>query len=512
MQPTEVRVFQSKWLFGVAAAFLLPIFGYLVLPQMGIGVFQNVFQLKQLLLLFGGLVGAVVYWQYFCYVQARPQLLVAFIALAWPIVAYCNSLLLGVGINVHLTPLLVMLIAVPCFWQIVQNGLLVFQQLPWVKYYFLFVAWLIFYAIFYNVNMVDPRLGGGGSGEGSVAFVQVMSYMYCLLGMMISGITVLKARQPQVLFDFFNKALILVVSLESLVTILGFPFGLFNIQLDGFTRAVGIFGHPNPYAHHMGVLMVYLLGLFCYYQGERSNRMPGWLLFVGLGVNGVAFLLGLSKTALGVFSLCAMLMLLLNLQVPAVRRGFGKIAIAALILGPIGLIGYQMLSGESLFSVLESRIEQTQSMSWRTQVWQELLANINMTSVWFGHGLSSANEVVYRATSISDDKSAQPLMMVHNAYIGLVYDLGLLGYLMFMSALSLSWNALKGWMEAAQSIWRTELSIILALVLYFLLVCGFDEMAYMFDAPMLVWVFCSILFCLTLRAKAENARTEGRFQ
>lgn len=485
-------------------AFLLPVLACIVLPTIGVGVLKQFFQFNRLILLFGGIIGGVCFLQYFRFIQSRPQLLVVFIAIAWPIVSYYSGQLMSFGINLHLRPLLMAAIAAPSIWIGIRYHQLLFQKLPWLKYYAFFIGWLLLYSTFFNANTTDPYFKGGGeASEGSISLIQVNAYVYCLLAMVVSGATMLRAKNPQKMFDLFNKALILVTGLEAVVTILGFPFGLFSMPIDGFMRAVGLFGHPNPYAHHMGIIMIYLLGLFCYYQGERADRMPSWMLFGSLGVNGIAFLLGLSKTAMGAYTACAFLLLLLNLSVPAVRSGFFKIAIAGIILVPIGLVAFQVLSGESFFSILESRMEQTDSMNWRTSVWQELLGNINLTTLWFGHGLTSANLVLYQI-SYSDAHNAKPLIMVHNAYLALLYDMGIFGYSMFACTLSFCWQSIKNGFRSI----KTEYTIILALSLYFLCACGFDEMSYMFDAPMIYWTFCSILYCLTVR---ESESVEKRF-
>ncbi|HEY9746621.1 MAG TPA: O-antigen ligase family protein [Oculatellaceae cyanobacterium] len=490
----------------VLLAFLLPLFGLIILPAIGVqtlsGPLSSLFQYKTLMMLFGGLIGGVAYLQYFRFVQARPQILVAFIALAWPLVAYLNSQLLSVGVNLHLRPLLVVSLAFPCLWVSLKYRHLIRQHMSWSLFYLLFFGWLLLYAMFFNPDA--EAFAKSGDEDGSIGIMQLFAYFYCLLAMWVAGITTLKARHPQGLFDTFNKALIIISGLEALVTILGFPFGLTSMPIDGFTRAVGIFGHPNMYAHHMGILMLYLLGLFCYYQGKRANRLPGWLLFGGIAINGVAFLLGLSKTALGVYTICAVLLLLLNLSVPEVRRGFLKIAMASVVLIPLGLFGFQALTGESFLSVLESRMEQTQSMNWRATVWQELLASISTTSILFGHGYTAANELLFRV-SYSDSENAKPLILVHNAYLALIYDLGIVGYSMFACTLALCWQSIRHSFHRLISGLRVEHTIILTLSLYFLIACGFDEMSYMFDAPMLYWLLCAILYCLALRETHQEA-------
>lgn len=487
------------WAFlGVA----LPLVFYCLLPAIGVSGFANALGLNRLILLAGAIIGGLIYCRYWLFVIARPQLLVGFVLLAWPIVDYLNMQLLVAGLNIHLRPLLILALMLPSLWVALQSSPMLFRKMPWMSCYAAFFGWLSLYFIFYNTNAVDPRLSGGESalGEGSVSMVQLTAYLYCLLSMAVGAVVMLKARNFRGLFDFLNSALLWVSGLEALLTIAGYPFGLFNMELDGFTRAMGIFTHPNPFAHHMGILMVYLLGLFCYYQGERAHRLPVWLLLGGLALNFLALLLGLSKTALSGFTLCAMVLFLMNLAVPAVRKGFIQIVLSMVVLVPLGLLVFQALSGKSFFSLLESRLEQTQSLTWRALIWQDLLEEVNLVSMWFGHGFTAANETVFRMT-FNDSKNAQPLMMVHNAYIALIYDLGVMGYLMFGAAFTLIAQSVQNWFRAVRPALRTEHSIIVALTLYFLFACGFDEMSYMFDAPMLYWTLVSLLFCLSLREK-----------
>ncbi|HEY9687868.1 MAG TPA: O-antigen ligase family protein [Coleofasciculaceae cyanobacterium] len=495
-----------QWLILPALGLLMPLCVYILLPQMGINALANALDFKKLLMLSGAIIGGVGYLLYFRFAISRPQLLVAFMVLAWPLVDYLNGQLLNAGINIHLRPLLLLTLALPALWISIRHARLLWTELPWLKAYLVFFGWLMLYVVFNNANAVDPRMSSGEESlsEGSVSLIQLFSYFYCLMGITVSAVSILRLRNYRGLFDTFNRALLWVSSFESVLTIAGYPFGLFNMLLDGFTRAIGIFSHPNPFAHHMGVLMVYLLGLFCYYQAERKQRMPGWLLMGGITLNFVAFLLGLSKTALATFAICSALLFLMNLAVPAVRRSFLRILAVLAVLVPVGLWAFEALSGENFSSLLESRITDTKSMDWRTQVWEDLIAEINGVTMWLGHGFTAANATVFRLT-FNDAKNAQPLMMVHNAYIALIYDLGIMGYTLFLAAATLIWGALQGWITALRPALRTENSIIIALAVYFLAVCGFDEMSYMFDAPMLFWILATLLYCINRREQREAA-------
>jgi len=499
---------QKKFPQWLVIGFLgLPVLGFLILPQVGVGSFTQLFDLKHLLLLFGGVIGLAVYTRYFKAVMARPQWLVAFILIFWPIVNHLNAQLLMMGPNIHLRPLLIALLAIPGLGMTLRYKALLWRTMPWLRFYAGFVGWVLLYSIFFNANAADPRFTNGDAfGEGSVSLIQSTAYFYCLLSITVPAILMLKSRAPEAVFDTFNRVFIVVSCFLSLLAIIGFPFGMYNMMLDGFLRSKGIFAHPNLFAHHMGIIMVYLVGLFCYYQSQKGSRhtrlpkrppFPMLLIWVGLGINGVAFLLGLSKTAMGVFALCFLILLALNAQVPAIRRAFFKVLLARLVLAPLALFAYEALSGQSFVSLLSSRIEQTESLTWRTQVWQELLNAITFSSIWFGHGFTAANDLVFRVTFNAQNE--EPLMMVHNAYIALIYDLGLPGYLMFGSVLVLMYQSGKRWLGTGLSVIKAESALLIALSVYFLIVCGFDEMSYMFDAPQLFLGLCSMLFCLQIR-------------
>lgn len=478
---------------------------YVVLPALGINIFTEALGIKQLTGLVVAPIFGVFYWQYLKWILPRPQILLAFIVLAWPMVAFLNAGLLDLGLNIHLRPLLILALAVPSLWLTLKQGSSLWSVIPWFKYYLVFFVWLLLYFVFFNANAVDPRLSGGeeAMSEGSVSMVQLTAYFYCLMTISVTAITFLGTRNYRKLFDALNYGLIWISGLEALMTIIGFPFGLLSFMLDGFMRAIGIFSHPNTFAHHMGILLVYLVGLHCYYQGDRKGRMPHWLLFAGLAVNFMAFLLGLSKTAFAVTALCILVIFLMNLAVPAIRKSLFRILLGLAIVLPLGLLAYQVLSGQSFLSLLESRIDQTQSLTWRTSIWQDLLSEINGMTLWFGHGFTAANETVYRLT-YNDSQNAKPLMMVHNAYIALLYDCGVMGYTLILAALSLGFHSFRFWLAASVAALRVEHSIILALTLYFLLVCALDEMSYMFDAPMLFWAIGTMLYCLNLRERHDT--------
>ena len=161
-----------------------------------------------------------------------------------------------------------------------------------------------------------------------------------------------------------------------------------------------------------------------------------------LALSLVAFLLALSKTALAIFAGCALLVLALNFSTPTVRRTVIKTLVALIIMIPVGLLIFQTVADRSFFEILQARAEEQTSLNWRTEIWQHLLADIHGSAILFGHGFTAANVLIYQM-SFNDKTNATPLILSHNGYIGLMYDFGILGYLLFVSAISLAWNTLR---------------------------------------------------------------------
>jgi hypothetical protein len=217
-------------------------------------------------------------------------------------------------------------------------------------------------------------------------------------------------------------------------------------------------------------------------------------------INLVAFLLGLSKTAIGMCAIALFVLFLLNLTSPYIRQVVLKGGLLLLVIVPVGLMVYQGITDQSFLEMLDARMSQDTSFFWRKRIWNYLLSNIDMMTMLTGHGFTAANAWVYQL-SFHDKLNPTPLIMVHNGYLALLYDLGIMGWLLFVAALSLVWNAFRWFMNAAYRMNRPLLATIIALAVYFLLVCGFDEMTYMFNAPMVFWVLATLMYCLTLREK-----------
>ncbi len=481
---------------------LIPLFAYFLLPAVGVTQFESLFSLNKLLKLFILAFGGIGYVGYIIYLYRQPQLLVYFYILAWPVVEFINNVLLFVvGINLHLRPILMLAIGLPGLVLTCKHfGKL--REVPHFKYYLAFWLWLLFYFLFFNSHAVSPgdEMESVWS-EGSIGIAQFTSYFYCLVGIGLTGVNMLQNRNPQQFFDNINRKLLWLTGFLALITLIGYPFGFFAMKIDGFQRAIGIFTHPNPFSHHMGILLLYLMGLFGYYQSRDNQRIPFGLLISSLSLNLFAFLLGMSKTAIAVFLLAGAVYFLLSLSSAHIRKLFFRLAMLMLIIVPIGILMYQIITQESFFDILQARIEQQASLDWRYEVWDGLILNLMENgSYWLGNGFTAANAWVFQLT-YHDKLNAAPLMLVHNGYISLIYDLGILGWLIFVSAISLMLNSLRRAWSSHHIYTKPLLNSVIAMGIYFLAVCAFDEMTYMFDAPMLFFVLATLTYTFSRRER-----------
>ncbi len=488
------------WAALFLAIITCPILAYMVLPAMGITTPAHLLSLPHLALGMGLIIAGFGYFCFFQYVTRHPVVLVYFYLLVWPVLNWVElTLSQNFGLNLHLRPILLLMIAAPLIRQMLVNRRFFGRIIPHFKYYAIFWVILVSYFFLFNQHAHDPQLGGQGIlSEGAVDIIQIFAYTYCLLGIIAAASTSFTHENANDIFDQLNRWLLVITGIEALITIIGYPFGVLSIRLDGFQRAFGIFSHPNPYAHHMGILLIYMIGLFCYYQNENKSRLPNWLLIGSIAVNLLAFLLGLSKTAIAVFSLSTLVLCLITMPASWMKQTALRFLGLAIVIIPLGLWAFEHITSQSFFDLISARLEDQTSMNWRLEIWNDLVAGIQGIPAIIGHGFTSANELVYQLT-YNNQHNAKPLMMVHNAYIALVYDMGVFGLTFFAAAIALLVKAGQMLLHPLKQGSRALTGAIIALTLYFLLVCGFDEMSYMFDAPQLFWVLVTLLYCHSLR-------------
>jgi hypothetical protein len=484
-----------KWPF-LLGALLLPYLFYDVFPNMGVSQFSNLFDLERSFTLLGFMVAGLFYVKYIDYVKQRPLVILLFVTSFAAVGEALNLALLdNIGINIKYRVILFLTVVVPSLYYLVQYFPAFNRTLPYLKYYGAFLLVLLIWFFFYNVGFSDPKRAVDSiMADGSFSWTQLNSYMIIFSGIVAASYSLVRTNNVTQTFDQINRVFLIMTGLASIYTIIGYPLLLTSATIDGFLRAKGMLAHPNPFAHHMGIILVYQMGIYFFYQHEKGKRIANWLMVGSFALNLVAFLLALSKTAIATVIACAVIFFVLNIGSPRYRMPLLKSLLALVLLLPVGFFGYELATGKSIFSVVEARLEETTSLSWRNEVWDALRADL-MESPIVGHGFTASNQRIFQLY-YNTSKNKDPLIMVHNGYIGLFYDFGILGYLLFAAMLSFMWTGLKLWKQ--YEAYRPLATTVVNLGLYFMVVSNFDEMVYMFDSPHLVWALGTMLVTLIM--------------
>jgi O-antigen ligase len=240
------------------------------------------------------------------------------------------------------------------------------------------------------------------------------------------------------------------------------------------------------------LFLLYILGLLFYYQ--NNSRLPQRLLLAGLSFNIIALLLTLSKTALAILGICLVLFLLFQLARPSRRTPVihGLLGLGGIFLVGMGL--FQWITGQSFLSMLDARMSDTFSYTWREHAWQDLLNHMDPRSLLLGNGFTASNAWLYQLSYTTDQ--TQPLILVHNGYVGLLYDMGLTGWLVFAGAFAMMIQEWCCWRHGKKKDMQPLMGVVMGMAGYFLTVSAVDEMVWMFNAPLLFWSLSTLLLTL----------------
>jgi hypothetical protein len=415
------------------AALLLPLLTNAFLPWIGVHFFSDKISgdtlPKLAILLLGGL-------GYFLFVKtmvSRPIYLVVYCAILMRLVFSTNAFLEPTGIHVPTRILHMIFLNIPAFILIGLNFKFLCRYYGYFKYLFLFIFILGLYVLFFNLGFVDPAVATGTNV--TIAEGTFNDYVYCIISIAITASAFRQTKTPEGAFTLFrnlNLALAIFALTHALVSLFGYPFDICVKVVEGFRRSTGIFEHPNQFAKYEGLILLYFTGLLYHYNQLKNSRLIRDQVLLGatIIVNIPAFILTISKNSLAIFCLCFTAFLIMALLDPKIRL---KILLplgvcAGLIM--LAVLGYQALIGNDISELLTGRINDTRSLQWRYIIWTFLLDNIRPENLLFGHGLTSSNIEVYRLVyNVSLD--GEQSVYVHNAFINFLYDMGLLGLLIF---------------------------------------------------------------------------------
>ncbi|MEM0951551.1 MAG: O-antigen ligase family protein [Cyanobacteria bacterium P01_H01_bin.74] len=487
---------------------LVPLMTHGLLPMLGVRFIADRFSTQGVFFIFALLAGFTFYSSYFLFITKRPVFMVVYSSVFVRLTFYIAALAHLVGKHIPVRSLHAPLLVLPGYYLGFIHFSALWKTYSYFKYVVIFLCLFVFYYVFFNYNFVDPIVAKT-SGV-SISKGQLTDYIYASLGIIIPGAMFIQAGSAEnriKLFNIINHTLLIGAIAEAVLSILGYPVGLFTMKVEGFRRTSGLMEHPNAYGKIAGLFLIYFIGLYYYYvkNPDRKTALLDLLLQIAIASNLLAFLLTLSKNAFAGFFLACVIYLVSALFDNTLRQ---KLILPLMILSGLVVVllaGYQMVSEKDLMSLLTDRFNDTRSLEWRTRVWGYLLSNINKTSVWFGHGLSACNMEMYRYQYNDAIASEKQSLYVHNALIQFLYDMGIVGLTIFASYL----NAV---LSSAQNFFKDNYNplylCIIGLSFFVLLGTLTDECITEFHMNFMYWFMVTMIisFCSALSTKPAPSR------
>lgn len=477
---------------------ILPLLMLYGLPQIGITQTLQVFNPNTFLKITVG-----IWFLFFCFIVAKHLQqkgsfsLTILIAIFWPYLSGFYHLVGHLyGVYPPVRPLMLVIAIPPTIYFLLRYWKSYAIHLPFIKYLVFFLVIAITYFIFFNAHTSYMGMAGSGSlTEGDISVSALYAYFWPLSASSVLAGTFfsLKPENRMQAFNRFNQILLWLSLAISMYSIVGYPFHWTSAMLDGFLRAKGIFFHPNSYSHHLGILMAYLTGMLFYYRTLGTNDVSKKLLYISYAVNLLAFILGFSKTAFFAFALAVCVLILTQLPNPRVRQVIFPILIFGALLTAAVLAGFSLITKQSFIAMLQSRVEDTSSLAFRQQLWGMLLPDIDWRSIWLGHGLSSANGALQHQMFYGHRQNA--VIDVHNGYLELIYNMGLLGFTFVMACFSILFNSFKLMRGPITVFSLPLLGTAICVCVYYLIALGCDELLAFYSGSNLAFALITVSLC-----------------
>lgn len=492
------------WLITIIVACLIPLVTNVLLPMLGMNAIAERIGPATLPTLMVIAFGGLLYVQYVRFTMRHPLILAIYVGtFIWPVL-YLAAAFEGVGVIFPARVMHIGLLLVPAGVLLVQNFNYLNKNYVYFKYILLFFLIFLTYFFVNNLNFVEPVIALRSGA--SISQVKLHDYFYSFVGIVFLACAFKNVKTPEENFKLFRKVnlyLVIFTLIHCLLTIFGYPFGLFTMVVEGFKRSIGFSYHPNELAKTLGLLLIYFIGLYYYYFRTENKALLKDRLLIGITIVSVilAFLLTLSKNAFLSFAIAIVLFYGLSLFDAKLRSKVLQPVIIFGILMLVLLTGYQIYTGNDLMSTVTDRFNDTRSLEWRYSVWGYLLGNMDGNSVWFGHGLTSSNMELYRFLFDTSKKSSGQSIFVHNAFIGFLYDMGLCGLLVFAGFVSANLHSLKEYLRTREPLFLTVITMT-----FFIVICSMmDECITELNASLVCWFLVTLAYSHIARPPSVTA-------
>jgi len=473
---------------------LAGLFCYLVLPAWGFNRLANLLSIEKVWLLSALAIAAALYWHYIGAIKAKPAVLMGVYCLAIPVVAYINASLLVAGINFRWNQLSAILLWTPCWFFMVPAFKYAWKKVPYFRYFAAFTAIFMVYFMFYNAHAIVMHISPTAGGDNRTLDLDKAFNLFSLFfGQLTVAYAFYSASDKTALFDRINRLVAYVVIGYGTLAVITYPLNQMIEVVEGFKRSALIFTHPNQLGHYVGYLLLYVTGLRFYYQ--RQPRVSTRLLTVAIAMGTLCLLLSLSKSAFAATGIAMTLLVLGNLMVISFDPGLFRLLLTGGITTLLAVVFIQLSGLMDIIGTIQARFADNTSFNWRVQVWESLLFDMHSPlALAFGHGLTSSNVKVFQLHYLNSIGQGDRLVVgIHNGYLDVLYDFGILGWTWLLGLLMTVKTATqKLWgpirlTPPQRILWLT----VICMVVYFVVGCYFDEILYSNIYPF--WLMTSVV-------------------
>ena len=291
-----------------------------------------------------------------------------------------------------------------------------------------------------------------------------------------------------------NDTIFRVICLSLVVPLCFSIFQILNPALLGETsRISGTFGHPNPFSFLL--LLVWIILCVRTFDAAAKNRKM--LYFLATGVITVFIILTYCRiTWIGLFASFFLISIHYRKMIP-----FAGFVAAGVFLFIFNLFSVQdRVSSAVLFAQRGDLYSLESSIGWRFVVWDMTFREIIESPLW-GYGLRSHFSILRslygQATS------------VHNSYLEILYDVGLIGFSVFMTFI---FFLMRTYMRLAQTIRsgldrrNTKRLVVTfgALLVSYVIILVSDNLLEYYEISIYYWTVFAVAQKLYLSAKADE--------
>ncbi len=483
---------------------LLPLLLFWMLPFFGFSFLSNLFSWSHIAALYLLIIFGTAYWYVIDFIRPRPQILLCALLILHPWLSFISLTLNDLGINNYYTAWIFILFYFPAVVIALSRIRQAIRLVPSIQFLVLFTCILIWYFAFFQHPILDQRTG---AGQFTLGFYFLYGFGFDIAFAIVTAIAFLERKSEEALKQV-TVIIAINVIVYALIGIIAYQFKLLIIDDLGLHRARSIFYHPSNFGHYMCLSLLYLLGTYLYFLKNKASIALKTLLISSLVIGFVGTILSFSKTAIAALIFVCVLMILLNCV------SFKQLKNMLLILAGIGLIGFssilvfEQLSDVPVVEGFVKRINEGSSLNWRNQMAENLLVDMDESNLLFGNGMSASKVKLSGVQGFIMFPRATGKIMkvvhVHNGYLALFYDYGLVGLIPFFLLVSLMIQHLSGLLRiSGESPLRALYALSITLILYYLIGCFFDPLFEQWEIPF--WILLiSIQSCISLEKQPKR--------